>query len=116
MMQRHWSQPAYDGPSNDSTCPVCSRLACDPFPLPESPPDTVRPKPLVILSGHWLEQMGFGVGATLRMEALGTRIILDVVANPSEVQHGAPTLLEREVHYTDVHADVPARPHPWSDL
>jgi hypothetical protein len=116
MMQRHWSQPAYDDPSNESTCPVCSRLAHDPFPLPEVPPEDAPPTPLVNLRGHWLEQMGFGVGATVRIEAVGSRIILDVVANPSEIQHGVPTLLEREVHYTEVEADIPHRVHPWSDL
>jgi hypothetical protein len=117
-MQKHWSDIPHEDPSNDTSCPVCQALDTNPPPLAAGHA-TAGAVPFVMLRGHWLEQMGFGVGATVRIAVAGTRLTLDVVPDPNvpatTPPAGVPTQVEREVHFTEVEAHTHHDPTAWSD-
>jgi hypothetical protein len=115
-MQMHWEDTPYEAPSHETACPICARLnEEDAIPLTAGY-SANGSLPFLMLRGWWLEQMGFGVGSTVRVEANGSRIVMEAVANAGEPQPGVPTLLEREVHYTEVEPHTHHRHHPWSDV
>lgn len=46
-----------------------------PWPAPPSP----TRMPFVRLSGRWLERMGFGIGAAVRVQVSRKRLVLEVI-------------------------------------
>lgn len=72
--------------------------------------------PFLMVTGRWLEEMGPGVGTTLRLEAIGPRLVIEALARPGAPQPRVPTRPRREVHYAEVEAHPAPRRHPWSDV
>jgi hypothetical protein len=77
--------------------------------------DVAGPVPFLSLRGRWLAQMGFGVGAQVRVEACGTKLTLEAIGNATDIKACVPTTLEREVHYTEVEPYTHHPHSPWSD-
>lgn len=117
-MHKHWSDIPHEDPSHPSSCPVCETLDTHP-PLSAVGDAIAGSVPFVMLRGHWLTQMGFGVGATVRVAVTGTRLTMDVVPDPTlparRPPAGVPTEVEREVHFTEVEAHTHHDPTAWSD-
>ena len=97
-----------DDPNCD--CPVCTvkphktRAAHERnydvrAPWPANPEG---PVPFLMLRGRWLAQMGFAVGANVKVEALEGKIIISIVGEPTPRVAKVPTTMEREIHYTEV--------------
>lgn len=103
-MQKHWAETPHTEPSNASNCPICDELNALNGPALAAGHAGDDATPFMTLRGHWLEQMGFGAGSVVRVDASGTRITIDVVGNPGDPPPDVPSALEREVHYTDVEA------------
>ena len=107
------AQPNYAS-SNEDRCPICSGHNVPPTPL--HPPGGNGPIPFLALRGRYLEQIGLGVGAEVRIEVSNEGVMLRPVGAMHVLPDGVPPLLEREVHYTEVepHSHHPHK--PWSDL
>jgi toxic protein SymE len=114
-MQKHWADTPHTDPSNDLHCPICQELEALAGPALAAGHTEDDTTPFMTLRGRWLEQMGFGAGSTVRVDASGTRITIDVVARPGDPQPEVPATLEREVHYTEVEPHVLNGHHVWSE-
>ncbi len=115
-MHMHWEDPLYTCPSNDAPRSCGGGRGADNPPPLAGGYSAGSATPFLMVSGRWLEQMGFGVGATVRIEAIGTRLVIEAVANAVEPLPRVPTRLHCEVRYAEVEAHSHPRRHPWSVL
>jgi hypothetical protein len=115
-MHMHWEDPMYTCPSNEAPCPFGGGHDSNNTPPLSAGYASGSATPFLMVTGRWLEQMGFGVGATVRLEAIGPRLVIEAVARSTEPQPRVPTRLHREVHYAEVEAHSHPRRHPWSDV
>lgn len=115
-MHMHWEDPQHTCQANDAPCPFGSGHGSNTPPPLAAGYSTGSAKPFLMVTGRWLEQMGFGVGATVRLEAIGPRLVIEAVAHPGAPQPRVPTRLHREVRYAEVEAHAAPRRHPWSDV
>lgn len=103
-MQRHWA----DTPSIED---FIGEGASRPDPESDNEPQLYSDLaesnfggrvPFLMLRGRWLRQMGMGIGSKLKVQASQGRIIIDLIGPAPAPVPNVPTVLEREVHYTDV--------------
>jgi hypothetical protein len=112
-MHKRWPDTPYEELTRQHEPPCVTGGNHAPPPKADNP--NQGPVPFLTLRGHWLTQVGLGVGANVRIEAFATGVTLRNIDPPGPLPRNIPTPLEREVHYTEVQPHTHHPHKPWSE-